>query len=343
MENLSGLGSTIYSGVWKLHVTPAGRSIFRLRVSAQRTSDSAPSSERSGWPTPMANNATKDCNRFREDRQNGLGAIASLSGWATPTTRDHKNTGNLETYIFGSPTGRVRDDSTSTQAYLAGWPTPTVGNADGSQMAKDASPTGRRPDGSKATVNLNGVAQTAGWPTPRSADGEKNVRSETGSAKEMERKGGPQDLMQGATLAGWPTPIVNDTTGSTHCYGRDKSILLKLPGAAKQAGWPTPNASDGNGGKGPRAGVSMTGRMPDGSKITMDLSAATKLSMDHNGPARITADGQMLTGSSAAMESGGQLNPAHSRWLMGYPPAWCDCAVTATPSSRKRRQSSSKA
>lgn len=58
-------------------------------------------------------------------------------------------------------------------------------------------------------------------------------------------------------------------------------------------------------------------------------------------PARLTASGEILTGSSAATESGDQLNPAHSRWLMGLPQEWDDCMVMETPSTRKRQQGSS--
>jgi hypothetical protein len=54
------------------------------------------------------------------------------------------------------------------------------------------------------------------------------------------------------------------------------------------------------------------------------------------GPARLTATGQMLIGSCAVMESGGQLNPHLSRWLMGLPVEWDICAIAAMPLKKKR-------
>ena len=52
------------------------------------------------------------------------------------------------------------------------------------------------------------------------------------------------------------------------------------------------------------------------------------------------AFGLTAIGSPAATEKPGQLNPAHSRWLMGYPAEWDACAPTAMPSSRKSRKPS---
>ena len=86
---------------------------------------------------------------------------------------------------------------------FTGWPTPTAGKADGSQMAKGASATGRRPDGSKATVSLNAVAQLAGWATPTAQDHSR------GSLPPRPTDTGVP-LSQMAALAGWATPSSRD-------------------------------------------------------------------------------------------------------------------------------------
>jgi len=46
----------------------------------------------------------------------------------------------------------------------------------------------------------------------------------------------------------------------------------------------------------------------------------------------------LLTGSTAGMASGGQLSPVMSAYLMGYPPIWCEAAITAFNAKPKRRR-----
>ena len=55
--------------------------------------------------------------------------------------------------------------ASAEQGAVTGWPTPTTPSG-GQKAPEGTSATGRRPDGSKATVTLALVARTAGWSTP---------------------------------------------------------------------------------------------------------------------------------------------------------------------------------
>jgi hypothetical protein len=119
-------------------------------------------------------------------------------------------------------------------------------------------------------------------------------------------------------------------------------------------GVPTPVVP--NGGRRPKGGaMSITGQTPDGKKRQVDLDFFVRQALAHPTPMHgahneaahnamsgqwKTALGKMSNGSGVATKGSSALNPAYPCWLMGYPTEWDDCAVTATPSSRKSRPSS---
>ena len=154
-------------------------------------------------------------------------------------------------------------------------------------------------------------SDSGSWPTPNC-----NVNDQPDNSRR-----GLGTLLGVSKLSNWPTTTTRDHKDGSQCDNVPLNALLGR--VAWLASWPTPLVNDELGSThcyGPKT--------KDGSE--------RKRFWKLPGAANLT--GPDATGSPAATASGGQLNPAHSRWLMGYPTEWDDCAPTVTPSSRKSQR-----
>ncbi len=183
-----------------------------------------------------------------------------------------------------------------------------------------------------------------GWPTPTACEAggtpEQFVARKLKSIAKGSKMGASlTDLGLVAQLAGWPTPTVGNAMGSQSFEGLSatgktpdgRKVAVSLNHVVQLSGWATTSARDWHSASGSPEFLATRAQQTRGKPLSEQVFTLLP------GPARLTASGELLTGSYAGMESGGQLNPEHSRWLMGLPVAWDECAPIKNASPRYDR------
>jgi hypothetical protein len=173
-----------------------------------------------------------------------------------------------------------------------------------------------------------------GWRSPNARlNGGGDYSDPKKAAKRIEQ-GHQLKLSEEVLLSSWSTPMAGTPAQNGYNEAGNNDSSRKT---VALAAWPTPCTPNGDRSVSTEV-MDATGKMLDGRKHTASLEHAVKFA----GPVRLTASGEMLTGSDAGMGDFGQLDGAHSLWLQGIPAEWRNFVWRAMQSAFLQRKRSLK-
>ena len=269
------------------------------------------------WPSPGSNEGSGQMrpSRAATNRATGyLAEMATLASWRTPDAGSNRNAGTPSKCLLNGTARPDQQIRLADQVQIASWSTPKAEDSECAGAHRGTADT------------LHSQANLAAWATPAERDyGTANLKSfeDRGGGKK-----GEQLQNQVKLLAGWPTPMAGSSATENYNEAGNNDSSRKTVALAF---WPTPAVDSFRSRSGDRI-----------NEMGLDQMVRT-IPECPAGPVRLTASGQMLTGSDAGMASSGQLNPEHSLWLQAIPVAWASYALRAMPFVLARRKRLSKA